>query len=97
MDWFNLSCAVSSYTGPIHLQSTVLSPSGASPTTPSGISCVSRASSTAACNFCSYLAFCLSYFSNALSNTAWSSVASGGTGYFNPAEKARDFLNICSS
>ena len=38
IDWFNLSCAVSSYTGPIHLQSTVLSPSGASPTTPSGIS-----------------------------------------------------------
>jgi len=97
MDWFNLSCAVSSYTGPIHLQSTVLSPSGASPTTPSGISCFSNASAIASCIFFSYLALSLSYFCNAFSNSFGSSTFSGGTGYFIPAEKARDFLKICSS
>ena len=90
MDWLSLSCAVSSYTGPIHLQSTVLSPSGASPNTPSGISFVSTAVSTACWSFCSYLIFCFSYFSKALGSSSFS----GNSGYFIPEANANDFLKL---
>ena len=71
----------------------VLSPSGASPTTPSGISPVSSAASTACCNLNSYFAFPFSYFSTAFSSLK----SSGTTGYLIPETKASDFLNICSS
>ena len=92
IDCCTLSCAVSSYTGPIHLQATVLSPSGTNPSTPGGTSFVSLARSIAFCNFFSYVAFCFSNFSIA------SGVSStGASGYLMPDACANVLRNICSS